>query len=168
MIVLKFGGTSVGSAEAILKVKTILLNESRQKIIVCSAMSGVTDQLIELSSAMQCGNLEKVSNSIEKIQNKHFQLIEQLTRNSTLIQNTHQKIEAIFNKIDALINKPFQESFHSMIITSGELLSTTIISIFLMNEGLPNVLLMAEDFMNIRSPLSPDIESVKKKINYML
>lgn len=48
MKILKFGGTSVGSVENLNKVKEILISDQEDKIVVCSAMSGVTDQLIRL------------------------------------------------------------------------------------------------------------------------
>ena len=45
MIVLKFGGTSVGSVENIRKVADIVMRTKGQKIVVLSAMSGVTNSL---------------------------------------------------------------------------------------------------------------------------
>jgi aspartate kinase len=52
MIVLKFGGTSVGNAEAIGKTVDIILKEKAAKVVVVSAMSGVTDKLIAVSKKM--------------------------------------------------------------------------------------------------------------------
>ena len=46
MKVLKFGGTSVGSAESILKVKEIVEAQQEPVIVVVSALGGITDQLI--------------------------------------------------------------------------------------------------------------------------
>lgn len=46
MKVLKFGGTSVGSVENILKVKDIVFSVSEPVIVVVSAISSVTDKLI--------------------------------------------------------------------------------------------------------------------------
>jgi len=45
MIVMKFGGTSVGSAREILRVTELVGKEKRKKVVVVSAMSGVTDRL---------------------------------------------------------------------------------------------------------------------------
>lgn len=49
MIVMKFGGTSVGSAEAINKVVDIVLKEKAKKVVVVSAMAGVTDKLTNVA-----------------------------------------------------------------------------------------------------------------------
>ena len=47
MLVLKFGGTSVGSAQRIKNVAE-LINNKEQKIVVLSAMSGTTNSLVEI------------------------------------------------------------------------------------------------------------------------
>ena len=49
MKVLKFGGTSVGSVESILKVKQIVEAQDEPVIVVVSALGGITDQLIRTS-----------------------------------------------------------------------------------------------------------------------
>jgi len=52
IIVLKFGGTSVGSVERIMKVASIITSYIKKKfkvIVVSSAMSGVTNELIQKS-----------------------------------------------------------------------------------------------------------------------
>ena len=47
MKVLKFGGTSVGSAERI-KAVAQLVNDGEPKVVVLSAMSGTTNKLVEI------------------------------------------------------------------------------------------------------------------------
>ena len=53
MKVMKFGGTSVGSAERMKGVAS-LINDGEDKIVVLSAMSGTTNSLVEI-----CGTAEK-------------------------------------------------------------------------------------------------------------
>ena len=45
--VMKFGGTSVGSAEAIERVANIIVNTEGEKVVVASAMSGITNFLVQ-------------------------------------------------------------------------------------------------------------------------
>jgi aspartate kinase len=62
MLVMKFGGTSVGSAEAIMRVADIIRRTSEQHpelAVVVSAMSGVTDQLIGVARAAAEGRLDE-------------------------------------------------------------------------------------------------------------
>ena len=55
MKVLKFGGTSVGSVENILKVKEIVESTGTNTIVVVSAMSGITDKLISTAKTAASG-----------------------------------------------------------------------------------------------------------------
>ena len=48
MIVLKFGGTSVGTSSALKQVKNIVMAHQEPVIVVVSALGGMTDQLVEL------------------------------------------------------------------------------------------------------------------------
>lgn len=49
MKVMKFGGTSVGSVQGILNVKKIVEGQNEPVIVVVSALSGITDQLYNVS-----------------------------------------------------------------------------------------------------------------------
>ena len=55
MIVLKFGGTSVGSAQRIRSVAHLVSQVPGRKIVVLSAMSGTTDALVHLSDLLTDG-----------------------------------------------------------------------------------------------------------------
>ena len=52
MKVLKFGGTSVGSAQRIKNVASIICDQE-QKIVVLSAMAGTTNSLVEISASIR-------------------------------------------------------------------------------------------------------------------
>ena len=60
MIVMKFGGTSIGNAEAMHRVSEIIRSrKNRSPIIVVSAVAGITDALVSLAST--AGNRKSVS-----------------------------------------------------------------------------------------------------------
>lgn len=131
-------------------------------------MSGVTDQLIDLSNFIRYNNIEKVTSIIGTLKDRHYNVIMLLTESEALIEKVHQKIDAIFNRILALLSKPYQDDYHSIIVTSGEVLLTTIVSEFLHNEGVCNTLLKADSFMSIKTPSNPDIDAVEKNISVLL
>ena len=56
MKVLKFGGTSVGSAESLKIVKNIIINQTEQVIVVVSAFGGITDLLISTAEMAAKGD----------------------------------------------------------------------------------------------------------------
>ena len=53
MVVLKFGGTSVGSAKNIKKVVEIITNTPQKKVVVLSAVSGTTNTLMQIFKAIE-------------------------------------------------------------------------------------------------------------------
>jgi aspartokinase/homoserine dehydrogenase 1 len=79
MRVLKFGGTSVGSAAAIKSLKPLLESklEDSQLVVVVSAMSGVTNLLVQTTDLAEAGNKEYLSN-LDELQAKHREAIDEL------------------------------------------------------------------------------------------
>ena len=69
MIVMKFGGTSVGSSDSIEKVKEIILNENRDKIVVLSAFSGVTNLLVTINQQYE-SNDSTIQETIIKLEER--------------------------------------------------------------------------------------------------
>ncbi len=61
MNILKFGGTSVGTAE-LIKALVPLINTNEEKIIVLSAMSGTTNALVEISKSLFGKQTDKLVN----------------------------------------------------------------------------------------------------------
>ena len=74
MIIMKFGGTSVGSSESIQKVVEIIASEKREKIVVLSAFSGVTNLLVEINNQYEAGN-ENILQSIENLEKRCLEVI---------------------------------------------------------------------------------------------
>ncbi|PUZ27132.1 aspartate kinase [Chitinophaga costaii] len=141
MQVLKFGGTSVGNAKAIEKVCHILQHHKPggRYAIVVSAMSGVTDQLI------QCGTLaakgqENYKRILEDIEIKHFDTIRTLfpiTIHSGLISQVKKRL----NSLETLADGIFQVGELSKrtldkIMSFGELVSSYLVAEKLKQLGL--------------------------------
>lgn len=78
MKVLKFGGTSVGTADSILKVQSIICSQSEETIVVVSALGGVTDKLIAISSAAEKAD-ESYKNSLQEIRQRHYEVCDALS-----------------------------------------------------------------------------------------
>lgn len=77
MKVLKFGGTSVGSAQRMKDVAK-LITDGEQKIVVLSAMSGTTNTLVEISDYLYKKNPEGANEVINKLEAKYKQHIDEL------------------------------------------------------------------------------------------
>ena len=79
MQVLKFGGSSVGTEEAVNQMLAIVITsiQKEKTIVVVSAMSGVTDQLLMLAQTASQGN-EAYKTIIQNIEQKHLELVQAL------------------------------------------------------------------------------------------
>ena len=77
MKVLKFGGTSVGSAENIQKVKEILMGQDDDVIVVVSALGGITDRILSAAKMAAIGT-GYFQAELTEINTRHYQTIEKL------------------------------------------------------------------------------------------
>jgi len=137
MKVLKFGGSSVGSPQRIREVKRIIESQPLPVIIVISAFQGVTDQLYTISELASRGNKE-YEIRLETILEKHIEFTKKLIEDDIKRQQVIDTINNIINELKELLNGIFvlrELTRHAsdQVITSGERLSSFIISRFLDN-----------------------------------
>jgi len=126
IIVSKFGGTSVGSPEAIQKLREIVLEKEERKIIVVSAVSGTTDLLIKAGAeAKHKGDWEI---TLEIIKKKHLKIIKELGIKLDLSEY-FEELEAFLNGIESI--GELTPRSRDYILSFGERLSSKIIESFL-------------------------------------
>ena len=95
MIVMKFGGTSLKNAEMFRQSARIVLDEPREKIVVVSAMAGVTDQLVALIEKAKNG--EDYSSAMAQLEKLHIDLIGDLfVKNDGELWEARASVESIF------------------------------------------------------------------------
>ncbi len=141
MQVLKFGGSSVGSAEAINKMIAIVINSMKKEptIVVVSAMSGITDQLLMLAQTASKGN-EAYKTIVETIEQKHLDVvrallpIQQQSATLSLVKQLTNELEA--NCEGLFMLKELSMRMQDKIISYGELLSSKIISATFESKGI--------------------------------
>jgi len=130
--VLKFGGSSVGSAEMILKVKKIVEAENNKCIVVVSAIKGVTDQLLKLSN-MAVKRNEIYKNELEDLINNHINILRNTINDENKREVTIIKVKNIFSDLENILYgvfllKEFSKKTLDYILSFGERLSATILS----------------------------------------
>ena len=162
MKVLKFGGTSVGSAESIKNVKKIIESQHGRLIVVVSAMSGVTNKLVEVDGFSSAGNIAEAEVAIEEIKKKHLDLIHQLFKGEEAARTTAKLFELLFVQLVETLEEETSQEREAKIIIYGESFLSFIFSRFLEQEGLPNVLLDAKEFMHVDNLENPEIEKVEE------
>ena len=168
MKVLKFGGTSVGSVESIRNVKAIIQNEPEAKLLVLSAMSGVTNQLVEISNLSKTSNYEAISAIIDQLRVKHFALIEDLILDAEIARATKSHVQNLLNDLQKISQQNWTQEVDAKIVTTGETLLTYIFSAFLKSESIANTLLDSKDFMHVQNLENPDTELISELLSETL
>ena len=139
MIVMKFGGTSVANFEAITRAVFIVGGRLDQKpVVVVSALSKVTDLLYRISDAAACGNSEEVEDLMTELRSRHVNLASELLAQSPMLKDDAvRRVNEICDKLAELVRavcavRELSDRNKAIIISNGELLSSTVIC-FVMN-----------------------------------
>lgn len=153
MIIQKFGGTSVANAIAMRAVLSIVQRDiSRRPIVVLSACSGATNDLIALVEYAAKGDRNSVQKSITAIRERHLALCRELIYASDRLTTVVESINVLCTELSvycegvALLGEctPRSIAYSSAM---GELLSSTIFAAYAQSEGIPAVFADARKFM---------------------
>ena len=167
MKVLKFGGTSVGSSQRMMEVAK-LINDGEKKIVVLSAMSGTTNSLVEISDYLYKKNPEGANDIINKLEEKYKQHVNELYSTDEYKQKTQAFVKDIFNGIRSFTKDIFTLFEEKVILSQGELISTNMVTNYLLEKGVNVVLLPALDFMRTDKNGEPDPTYIKSKLASLL
>ena len=167
MLVLKFGGTSVGSIENMINVKNII-NNGQQKVVVLSAMSGTTNALVKVADYIKNNKPEEALIIIDALRNTYNITIKTLIATPELYKKVFVYVNNVFNSLEAIVNKLYDDLLYNQIVSQGELLSTFIFSYYLQQENINAVLLPALDFMRIDKTNEPDNYYIQQNLNRII
>lgn len=149
MVVMKFGGTSLGDADRIKNVCNIVKSRLDEKpIVVVSAVQGITDKLIE--AAEKAANDEDVSKELEEIKKKHHKILKDLELKEGLVDNI---LDEFFKVIDNifLMKRTSPESM-DQVQSFGERMSSRIVAVYLIKIGIKAQAYDAYDIGMITNP----------------
>lgn len=167
MKILKFGGTSVGSASRIKELINIIPIDEKQ-IIVLSAVSGTTNALVEIAKQYQEGNKKQAQFLIKELEDSYFQLIEDLFSTPEGVLNGKELITFHFNLLKAFSESDFSNKEEKIILAQGELLSTNLFHFYLTECGIRSVWLPALDFMKVDEDHEPDVDYIREHVQDLL
>jgi aspartate kinase len=163
MIILKFGGTSVGTAER-MKALVKLISGNNRRIVVLSAMSGTTNTLVEICNALYQKEHEKANGIINRLEatyeaeaEKLFDSQEYKTKGNDLIKNH-------FNYLRSFTLDMFTVNEEKAILAQGELLSTALFYFHLQELNIDSALLPALNFMRIDENDEPQLSYIEKNL----
>ncbi len=141
--VLKFGGTSVGSPEAVRKILSILnryTSEGKQLAVVVSAFAGITDRLLRLVTQAEHG-AQNLDTLLEQVGHKHHEMITTLLPESAG-QQVQAEIQPLLQELADILHgirltREATPRSRDLVMSFGERLSATILSGFFRENGLP-------------------------------
>lgn len=167
MKVLKFGGTSVGSPERMKEVVK-LVNNGEKKIVVLSAMSGTTNALYEITGYLLKKNVvgaHETISALEKKYNKHVDNLLSTEKYKTIL---HDFVKKEFDYIRSFTKGVFTSFEEKIIVGQGEILSTNMVTNYMLEQGINATLLPALDFMRTDRNGEPDPVYIKEKLTILL
>lgn len=145
MLVLKFGGTSVGNARAIRQVYEIVNGINETKIVVVSAMSGITDSLIKASTLAVNGD-EAYRDILGAISERHKNVsIELFGGEVDTVNNLLFELEQILFSIYNL--RELSDKANALVQSFGERLNARIVARYFQTKGLKAVPVDAMSFL---------------------
>lgn len=156
MKVLKFGGTSVGSPERMRRLMDII-NPNDRQIVVLSAVSGTTNNLVDIASFLYDKKHEEANTLIDILEAKYIDFIKELFPKVEYLKKASQLITEHFNSIRAFTQDLFTVYEERIILSKGELISTALFTYYLEQEGHKAMLLPALDFMRLDEHSEPNI-----------
>lgn len=142
MKVLKFGGTSVGSVDSILSLKSIVEKESEKQplVVVVSALGGITDKLLNTAQMALNGN-DKYLNEFDSMVERHHKMIDVIIKDETKYKTLLNKIDALFEQLKSIyygvyLIHDLSEKTQNVIVSYGERLSSNIVATLIDNSKL--------------------------------
>ena len=140
--VMKFGGTSVGDASCIGRAVDIIRAVTRDSniVVVVSAMSGVTDRLIELAALSESGDRQRVAVILEELSNQHKAVASALIPSTAERSHIACKMQEIFDEGDHLCQgtillRELTQRARDTISSLGERLSAPLMAATLADRG---------------------------------
>ncbi len=163
MKILKFGGTSVGSAER-MKNLVALIHNNEPKIVVLSAMSGTTNSLVEISNALYANQNNKAKQLIDALEKKYEEVLKELYSKDSSLNKGKELVKNHFDFIRSFTLDIFTANEEKSILAQGELLSTAMEHFYLEEIGIDSVLLPALNFMRMDENDEPDLNYIEENL----
>ena len=141
-IVVKYGGRSISTSKDIKSITQHIgeLSKKHEIVVVCSAIDGITDDLIEISESIKNENKSRTKQLATKISNKHKQLARQIIKKPNLQKKLLSRLNQDFSEFFALIDGMVllgEVTPRSMdyLISFGEQFSIQLISSAIVDSG---------------------------------
>ena len=167
MKVMKFGGTSVGTAARMQAVASLVMKAGRN-VVVLSAMSGATNALAEIAGYLYNRNADSAREHIGRLEAKYLKTIQDLYASADNRQAAEAFVHQTFDGISSATRELFGSQQEKLVLAQGELLSTRLMELYLKEQGANVLLIPALEFMRTDAQGEPDQDYIASHIQPFL
>ena len=163
MKVLKFGGTSVGTPQRMKDVSALITSDGQPKVVVLSAMSGTTNTLVEISDYLYKKNPEGAFSLINQLELKYMSHVDELFATDEWRQRTLTFIKEEFDYLRSFTKSLFTSFEEKVVLAQGEIISTNMVTNYMLESGVKAVLLPALDMIRTDKNAEPDLNYIRER-----
>ena len=116
MKVMKFGGTSVGKPERMFQVAELITKDPEPTIVVLSALSGTTNALVAIGTAMSANDKVEAKNHIEKLETHYRSFVQSLLKTEVARKKANDIVSEHFEFLNIILRISFSESLNKDIL----------------------------------------------------
>jgi len=168
MLVVKFGGTSVGKPERMKKIANLVLTMSGKKIVVLSALSGTTNTLVRIGDHLIAEQHTAAHQEIAELEKHYLQFISELYESETYQALGQEIVSRYFSLFRLLAAGKFDDRSYRELLAQGELISTELFYHHLQERKVSARLLPALHFMSIDENQEPELEKISERLKPIL
>jgi aspartate kinase len=141
MVVLKFGGSSVATASALARVRDIVARARRPRVVVVSALAGVTDRLVTAAARAGARDLDAAFSALHDLRARHASLAG-VVRDPADRETLLGQLDQGWSDVDTLLRaaalvKACSPASTDAVVAHGELASSRVVAAFFRDCGLP-------------------------------
>jgi aspartate kinase len=164
MKVLKFGGTSLGNASRMHDVARIISREN-DCIVVCSAIAGVTDSLVEIGKQWKLSNTHEVRHLSKNLYFRFEAACYELGQGGPTIEPFLKFLTSDFREIEKALSDTWSPLGEKWLLARGELITTKIFNQYLNSAEINTQWLNAFSFMQKNERDEPDVNHIYSKLS---
>lgn len=168
MLVVKFGGTSVGKPERMKKIANLVLSMPGKKIVVLSALSGTTNTLVRIGDHLLAQQSTAAEQEIAGLEKHYQQFIKELYESEAYHAIGQEIVSRYFSLFRLLAAGKFDDRSYRELLAQGELISTELFYHHLQERKVPARLLPALHFMSIDENQEPELEKISERLRPIL
>lgn len=168
MLVVKFGGTSVGKPERMKKIANLVLGMPGKKIVVLSALSGTTNALVRIGESLIAQQYTAASQEMAELEKHYQQFILELYESESYQAIGQEIVSRYFSLFRLLAAGKFDDRSYRELLAQGELISTELFYHHLQEKKVSARLLPALHFMSIDENHEPELEKISERLGPIL